>query len=188
MRHEMCLCASIPRLETITKVILLMHRREALKPTNTGRLATLALVNSETKLRGARDDSCRDYDFSSGGYQPLLLFPSDKAEILSASFLDSFRQPIALVVPDGSWRQASKVGTRIPALASVPHVKLPLGPPSAYHLRRETKAEGLATLEGIARALGIIESKDVQSALEGLLALMVQRTLKVRGTARQELI
>jgi hypothetical protein len=49
-------------------------------------------------------------------------------------------------------------------------------------VRKETKSEGLATIEAIARALGIIENPDIQSQLEVLLRVMVDRVLASRGT------
>jgi hypothetical protein len=47
-------------------------------------------------------------------------------------------------------------------------------------VRRESYPEGLATFEAIARALGIIESGEVQQRMEELFLLMVSRTLKAR--------
>jgi DTW domain-containing protein YfiP len=84
-------------------------------------------------------------------------------------------------VPDGNWRQTSKMRRRDPIMADLPCVRLPPGPPSAYRVRKETKAEGLATIEAIARTLGILEGPTVQKALEDLLDLMVTRTLASRG-------
>ena len=45
----------------------------------------------------------------------------------------------------------------------------------------EMHPAALATFEAIARALGIIESPDVQAGMEDLFSLMVQRTLDSRG-------
>jgi DTW domain-containing protein YfiP len=70
---------------------------------------------------------------------------------------------------------------RLPGLARVEMVKLPEGPPTRWGLRREPRADGLATFEAIARALGIIESPAVQAGLEAFFSLMVQRTLQSRG-------
>jgi hypothetical protein len=44
----------------------------------------------------------------------------------------------------------------------------------------------LATFEAIARAFGIIESPDVQSGMEELFLLMVQRTLQGQNPAKAE--
>ena len=63
----------------------------------------------------------------------------------------------------------------------LPRLALPPGPPSVYQLRVEPFEHGLATFEAIARALGILEGRDVQAALEKAFRLMVQRTLITRG-------
>jgi hypothetical protein len=47
---------------------------------------------------------------------------------------------------------------------------------------------GLATFEAIARAFGILESPDVQVALERVFAAMVERTLWARGQIAREAV
>jgi DTW domain-containing protein YfiP len=88
---------------------------------------------------------------------------------------------VTLVVPDGSWRQAARMGRRLPGLEHAQMVRLPEGAQTRWGIRRENHAQGLATFEAVARALGIIESPVVQSGMEDLFRLMVQRTLHSRG-------
>ncbi len=95
-------------------------------------------------------------------------------------FVGSSR-PITLFVPDGTWRQASKVRRRVPCLADVPLVSLPQGSATTYRLRHEPRDGGLATMEAIARAFGILEGEAVQQALERVFRIMVERTLWSRG-------
>jgi DTW domain-containing protein YfiP len=73
------------------------------------------------------------------------------------------------------------MGQRLPGVAHARMVRLPEGPGTEWGIRREDHAQGLSTFEAIARALGIIESPAVQSGLEELFRLMVQRTLQTRG-------
>jgi DTW domain-containing protein YfiP len=112
---------------------------------------------------------------------PLLLYPSEKAEVLTPEYLSKISRPITLIVPDGSWRQASKVAKRESLLEDVPHVKVFKGSESQYKLRREPKFSGLATFEAIALALGAIEGEETQQRLESVFLKMVERTLKSRG-------
>ena len=74
------------------------------------------------------------------------------------------------------------MGDREPGLRAVRRVKLPLREPSRYQLRREPRTDGLSTIEAIARALGLLESRRVQEELEAIFLLMVERTLRSRGT------
>lgn len=180
MRQELCLCANIPELHLATKLILVMNKREIKVPTNTGRLAALALPNSVILSRGVEDAPYDLAEHLPQDRRSVLLYPADDAALLTPEWVAA-EGPFHLVVPDGNWRQTSKMRRRDPVMATLPCVRLPPGPPTAYHVRRETKAEGLATMEAIARALGVMEGPTVQSALENLLNLMVSRTLASRG-------
>ena len=111
---EVCVCALIPSLQTRTRLVLLIHRDEERKPTNTGRLGTLALRNSELVLHGARDQPTQ-LSWPEGS-QPLLVFPHEEARpITEFAGLD---RPVTLIVPDGTWRQAAKMRTRPSAIPS----------------------------------------------------------------------
>jgi DTW domain-containing protein YfiP len=179
MHSTLCVCALIPRLATRTKVVLVIHRYEDRKPTNTGRLATECLVNSEVRVRGHLSDDLAPLGTDADA-QTVLLFPHEDAVPLER-FVASER-PVTLVVPDGNWRQASKVRKRVPGLAGVPCALLPAGAPSSYRLRAEAHGHGLAALDAIARALGILEGDHVRAAMEALFRTMVERTLWVRGS------
>ena len=154
-----------------------MHRYEDRKSTNTGRLASECLPNSEVLIRGhvATPSPGLCFDDTT---QPLLLFPHPEA--LPVSQFCAGR-PVTLIVPDGNWRQASRVRRRVPGLLDVPCVGLPAGEPSRYRLRAEAHDHGLATIEAIARALGILEGPAVQEALEKVFLAMVERTRWARG-------
>jgi len=65
--------------------------------------------------------------------RPVLLFPHEDAVPLSR--FSASETPITLVVPDGTWRQASKVRARVPGLRDIPCVCLPKDTPSMYRLR-----------------------------------------------------
>ncbi len=112
--------------------------------------------------------------------RPVLLFPFDDAIPLAS--LSSSGAPLALIVPDGTWRQASKVKNRVSGLLDVTSVSLPPGPRSSYRLRTESHPERVSTIEAIARALGVLEGAHVQIALEAIFRLMVERTLQSRDS------
>ncbi len=180
LHASLCICAHIPRVSLRTRLVLVIHRFEARKPTNTGQLAAECLTNSELWVRGHLGQSDDSFVLDPKT-QPLLLFPSADATPIS-QYTGSAR-PISLVVPDGNWRQASKVMHRVPCLVGVPRVSLPeLGPATQYRLRHEPRDGGLATIEAIARAFEVLEGHAVRTALERVFRLMVERTLWARGT------
>lgn len=174
----LCLCAHIPQLSTRTRLLLTIHRIEVRKTTNTGGLAVECLSNSSLWVRGLAGQPMQPFS-PAPGTQPVLLFPGENAIPLTE--FATCTQPVTLVVPDGTWKQASKMRHRVPGLAALPMVSLPAGPPSEYRLRREERPGGLATMEAIARAFGILESPEVQQSLERVFRIMVERTLWSRG-------
>lgn len=90
-------------------------------------------------------------------------------------------RPATLIVPDGTWRQAWRAVTREPALAAATRVRLPEGPPTRYRLRDSGAPDRLATLEAVARALGVLDGPEVQAHLEAVFDAWVERTLRLRG-------
>jgi DTW domain-containing protein YfiP len=178
MHASLCICNLIPRIETRTRLVLFIHRREERKPTNSGRLGVACLPNSEVIVRGHESSPTPPFTWDAET-QPLFLYPDDDA-IPITRFAASER-PITLIVPDGTWRQASKVRNRVSGLRNVPCVAIEPDAPTSYRLRTETRAEGLATIEAIARAFGVLEGAHVRRALELVFRAMVERTLWSRG-------
>jgi len=180
MHATLCICELVPRLEARTRLSLLVHYREARKPTNTGLLAARCLPGSEVGIVGDRARPLA-LPLIRPGELGLLLSPDEDAVPL-AQYAGS-DQPLVLVVPDGSWRQAGKMRRRVPGLAELPCVTLP-PTRTTYRLRAEPRSGGLATLEAIAHALGILEGDRgaaIEAAMLSVFRVMVDRTLWLRG-------
>ena len=207
LHQSLCICAHVPAISVASRLCLVMHRDEARKPTNTGRLAARCLLGSEVLIHGqqgervqapwlqeskcdvrslgatdlgAADLGAADLDEAPQSISGgVLLYPGDEAEPLSQEHLKN--GPIRLVVPDGTWRQAAKMTKRIPWIADLPRVSLPPGRETTYRLRSEPKAGGLATMEAITRAFAILEGPEVAAQLDDIFRRMVDRTLYSRG-------
>lgn len=167
-------------LPTKTRVCLVVHAKELKRTTNTGRLILKALSNSEMHVRGIGE-----LDLSpslSAQYTSLLLYPSDDARELNPDFLSTLEKPVQLIVPDGNWRQASKVQTRHKELSHLQRVKLPASPTGKLHIRKETHPQGMATLEAIAQALGILEGPKTGEYLNSIYQAKLNQTLAGRGS------
>jgi DTW domain-containing protein len=182
MLGRLCVCPLIPSppLATRTRVVLVMHRLENTKSTNTGRLAAACLANSEILVRGHDGQPSEPLAWGED-VQPLLLFPFEDAKPMAhaARILDG--RPVVLVVPDGTWRQASKVRRRVPGVADMTCVSVSGEAKLPYRLRAEAHAHGLSTIEAIARAMAVLEGEHVQRVLERVFRSMVERTLWTRG-------
>jgi DTW domain-containing protein YfiP len=172
-------------MELKTKVCLIIHHRELSRSSNTGVLALRALANSEMRIRGEGRETLDLTDLLTPHYRTFLFFPSDDAVELNRALVLQERTPIQLIVPDGTWRQASKISSRQPELKDLPRVKIGAPSDSTVQLRAQSRPEGMATLQAIARGLGIIEGDLVRAQLMKLYQAKVERTLIARGILRQ---
>lgn len=182
LRVALCMCAHLTKLETRTRVVILMHAQEAEKTTNTGRIAHESLSRSELRVYANRAGPVpeRPWDPST---QPALLFPTSGARPL-----ESLRDgpPVTLLVPDGTWRQAARLRRRVGATGEVPFVAVPDGPGLLSKLRTGHRDGHLSTAEAIARALGVLEGPEAQAHLERALAIFMERVLWLRGALRDD--
>lgn len=159
----------------------MVHAKELKRTTNTGRLAIKSLINSEMRVRGETKDALDLSDLLTPEYRTLLFYPSDEAVDLNYEFVNQDPRPIQLIVPDGNWRQASKVHYRHHELKDIPRVMIRTPNSSKLHMRAENTEEGMATLQAIAHALGIIEGDGVKDSLLKLYNAKLERTLQGRG-------
>jgi len=174
---EDCFCDDIRPVGTMTRLVLVIHRRELKRPTNTGRLALSCLTNTAMFVRGEPNAPLDLSTLDDPTRRTLLLHPRRCARTLTSALCAEDDRPVTLVVPDGSWAQARRVVAREPILTAALAVTLPPGPPTRYRLRTEHVPAGLATAEAIARAFGILEGREVQSEIERIFDLMVQRSI-----------
>jgi len=181
LHHDRCICASIPTLNLKTKISLIVHAKELKRTTNTGRLAITALTNSEMRIRGEGRAPLMLTGLLTSNYRTFLFYPSVDALELDKKLVAESLQPIQLIVPDGSWRQASKIHTRYPELKDIQRVKISTPNLAKFHMRAESTPNGMATLEAIAHALGIIEGDEVKEILMKFYQAKLEATLVGRG-------
>ncbi len=178
-----CICSQIPTLILKTRIVLVVHAKELKRTTNTGTLALQALQNSCLKIRGQGIEPLDLKDHLTSEYQSLLFYPSADAVDLTPQWLAQFEKPIQLFVPDGSWRQASKVHTRQKELSLLPRVMIRSENLATHHLRKESTSYGMSTLEAISKALGILEGPEVELELKKLYQSKLKATLRGRGVS-----
>jgi DTW domain-containing protein YfiP len=169
----LCLCAELPRVTVRTRVVVVMHRREAITSTNTGRLAARMLEGARVRVRGVDDAPA---PLPEG--RRLVLFPQAGARLLGAA--DAAGEPAVLLVPDGTWAQARRLIRRDDDFHGAEPVTLPPSAPSRYLLRRHVREGGLCTLEAIAQALAVLEGPGVEEHLMEALDQFVARALRAR--------
>lgn len=182
---ESCVCTIAPRLRLSTRVVVCAHHRELAKTTATGPLIALTCEPSEVRVHGLRDGALDLSDLVDPARRLALLFPSEEAALMSPEWAASDPRPLTLVVPEGNWRQASRMARRLPGIERAEKVMLPPGGNSDWGVRKETRLGGLATFEAVARALGILESKEAETRLMEFFHEVVARTFESRGQQKE---
>lgn len=198
MHREQCICEHAPKIQTSTKIIVVMHHQEKWKSTNTARLIPLALNNSELFVRGlpknfpeemlpvyARKTSMENVIVDGCG---LSLYPDENAVELNDELLESIQKPITLLVPDGTWNQASRIVKREKLFSDTISVRLPPGAVSRSPFRRQYDRDYLSTYESIVEALFLIEKRkdlshasQLKSKMDSFFDLMIQLTVQSSG-------
>jgi DTW domain-containing protein YfiP len=173
LNEELCGCAALPRLEARTEVVVLLHRLERFKSSNTGKLAARMLARGQAIVASEPIELAP----SAGSY---VLFPHASAISLADA---QARGLTRLIVPDGTWPQAGRLARRDPRCAGLPCVTLETDRPSAYGLRRSDRPSALSTLEAIAEALRILEGDAIADPMHHAFASWVARSQRVRHGA-----
>ena len=159
--YQRCLCSEVPTIATRTRVVIVRHHLERHRSSNTGRLAHLALPNSEIIDYGGR--CVAELPPLEGAW---LLFPEgDRAAPLEP--------PKQLVVLDATWSQARRMFRKLAVLRGLPILRLPPGPMAAARLREAPGPGMVSTIEAIARALEQLEGTGRE--LDALFGVAVQR-------------
>ena len=177
----LCICEIIPKLDLKTRLLLVVHAKELKRTTNSGKLALEALPNSLLLIRGIRGNNLDLSEHLSEDFTSLLFYPAADAHELNAEFMKSIKKPVQLIVPDGNWRQASKVAIRHEELKNIPRVMIKKKNIAIHHLRAESSEYGMSTLEAIAKALGVIEGPATEKSLMTLYEAKLKATLRGRG-------
>lgn len=167
-----CVCAELPRVATEARFVLIRHALEIWKPSNTGRLAALALPNSELHEYGARD---REIPLLEEAPGTCLLFPTPDAH-------EHVGRVTRIIVLDGTWHQARHMAQRIPWLWKMPRMSLTARP--RLRMRKALHKESMATLEAIAGAVEILEGSAKAQLLFELYDKVVRRATGLMTVSR----
>ena len=166
LQRRVCLCAAIPIVMTRTRIVIVRHHLERWRSSNSGRLANLALPNSEIIEHGGAAGSAVLPPFAGA----WLVFPEGEP-IRDAPV----PPPCQLVVLDATWSQARRMFRKLDGLRGLPLLRLPDAPMPEARLRESPAPGRVSTIEAIARALRLIEGDAAAAPLEALFALAVAR-------------
>ena len=166
LQRRVCLCADVPTVVTATRVVIVRHHLERWRSSNSGRLAHLALPNSEIIDHGG-----------AGGF--AILPPLDGAWLVFPEGAPIYDAPVPpprqLVFLDATWSQARRMFRKLSGLRGLPLLRLPDAPMPAARLRESPMPGHVSTIEAIARALRLVEGEAAAAPLEALFAVAVAR-------------
>ncbi|MBT1445237.1 DTW domain-containing protein [Shewanella sp. JM162201] len=173
---RVCLCAELVSVMSQTRVWVLQHPSEVEHGKNSARLLPLLLPAAEIFVGESEADfsALRDR-LVAERLKPVLVYPSEQE---SQAFTDSDTDDRrVLLLLDGTWRKALKMYHLNPWLQQLPHLSLQPGKPSAYLIRKASRADSLSTLEAAAEALSILEPSLDVTPLHTVFAAMVRRRI-----------
>lgn len=180
----LCVCALAPRVATRTPLLLLVHVRELGKSSNTARLLSLAVRDAKTVCHGRHPVPTDPASHLPAGVTPVVLFPGRGAKPLTPEYAASLPSPLALVIPDGNWRQAGGMVKRLPLLAGAVKVALPSRTFTGMAVRRNQPGHRMSTYEAVAQALAVLEGEATAAPLFEFYRRAMDRMLLVRGKLR----
>ena len=177
---ENCFCTKLKEIKLSTKISFILPRIERSFPSNTANIVLNSMPNSSFFERGHQGCPVEESFLERKNYTPLYLYPSNDAEELTPELIKSIDNPIHLIIPDGTWRQAKKIYRREVNLHSVKQIKINPLSKSIYPLRRQKFDEGLCTFEATAEAIKLIEDESTYRLMMDNFQIFLDAHLKNR--------
>jgi len=160
---------------------VVVHVSDFGRTSNTVRLLALAIPDVAVVCHGVYPAPADPACHVPAGATPVVLFPGHGAKPLTADVVASLPSPLALIVPDGNWKQASRMVKRLPLLADAVKVELPDRAFAGTALRRNNAGHHMSTYEAVTQALAVIEGESVSDPLLDFYRRATDRMLFIRG-------
>jgi len=183
-----CICEWQPKLESRVEFVLLLHRIEVFKPTNTGRLIadlfptqTNAFCWSRTEPEKALLDLLNDES-----RQCFIVFPADTPEA-KAKPREVFTEIPAnekiktFILLDATWKQSGRMFHLSRWMEHVPCVSLPTGNLRGYAVRKSHQDDYFSTAEAAALCLQMAGEHHNSDSLLDYFQLFNEHYLATRG-------
>jgi DTW domain-containing protein YfiP len=183
-------------MATASRIVLLTHPKEYRRQkTGTGRLACLNLANCESLPGIAFDDHPRVRELSDDpANRCYLLYPSPGAVTLSGSDGAGLGRAgtglsegrIVVFMIDSTWACSRAVLRESPGISRLPRIRLEPREPSRWRIKRQPRANCLATIEAIHELLCVLEAAGLESYPDKLRLLDAFAALQDYQIARAE--
>lgn len=183
-----CICMWQPQLDSSVEFVLLLHRIEIFKPTNTGRLIadllptqTHAFCWSRTEPEQILLDLLRDEK-----RQCFIVFPADTPEAKAKSRevfteLPNNKKIKTFILLDATWKQSGRMFHLSRWLEHVPCISLPEGVLRGYAVRKSHQDDYFSTAEAAALCLQMAGEQKNSEILLDYFQLFNEHYLSTRG-------
>lgn len=183
-----CICPWRPELEARCEFVLLMHRNEVFKPTNTGRLIADLLPQQTHVFCWSRTEPRQELLdlLSDSRRRCVIVFPSDANESGSkqrglVTELRDDGKITTFVLLDGTWKQSGRMFHLSRWLEEIPYVVLPEALVRGYAVRKSHQEHYLSTAEAAGLCLEMAGEVRAASALQDYFELFNLHYLATRG-------
>lgn len=182
-----CLCPWQPKLVSDAEFVLLMHRNEVFKPTNTGRLIADVFINTHVFCWSRTDPDLELIKIlNDDSRQCLIVFPTDAEETGISSRkifaqIPAIEKKITFILLDGTWKQSGRMFHLSQWLKNVPCVSLQDKILRGYAVRKSHDENYVSTAEAAALCLKMMgEDKNSETLLD-YFQLFNEHYLATRG-------
>lgn len=152
-----CICDWCPTLDIECEFVLLMHRNELFKPTNTGRLLADVFPSKIHAFCWSRTEPSAALLalLCDENRQCFIVYPVDTLEAKAKprevfSSIPASKKITTFILLDGTWKQSSRMFHLSRWLENVPCVLLPEGALRGYAVRKSHQKDYLSTAEAAA--------------------------------------
>src|SRR5271169_6814529 len=197
----LCICDGITRIESRISLLILQHPQEQDRALGTARLTALHFANAVVKIglswpslskalgRPVADPSRWAVLYLGSAKASELDTESEIVAINRKGEMEDHQRAVlkgieGIVLLDGTWSQAKALWWRNPWMLKCQRVILGPKRPSAYgQLRRESRRDGLSTIEAAALLLAALEKRpEIAATLNGSFEQMLARYREVQST------
>ena len=185
-----CMCAWRPQADSDVEFVLLMHRKELFKPTNTGRLivdvfpGTSAFLWNRLEAPEELENILKDPNRSC-----FVVFPADGTENCTRHVVQEIppsAKKTTLILLDGTWKQCSRMIGLSRWLDDVPCLSLPESLVRSYAVRDSGRDHRFSTAEAAISCLRLAQEETSARILQHYFSMFNQHYLATRGGHQPE--
>lgn len=182
-----CICAFRPVRSSRAEFVLVMHKNETFKPTNTGRLIADVFPAGTHAFRWTRVDPDEELValLNDPRRQCLLVFPVDTSDEKAkprALCIDVSPDKIpTFILLDGTWKQSGRMFHLSRWLDQVPCIVLPAAGERGYAVRKSHQDNYVSTAEAAALCLQLADEPENSETLLDYFQLFNEHYVATRG-------